>query len=603
MGRDPLQRPFLLAPVVFAALITSVSAEVSFTDASNALFSGLSLNARSASLADIDNDGDLDAFFQGSSTSDRRLLRNNFVGSGTLSFTNISSSLPSGISNSWSAAWGDYDGDGFVDVFVGQTNSGATGSAVKNNGGTSFTNVSSAVGLADPGFHQNVGWIDINNDNRLDLIIGMEGPEKHEIYLQGTNGHFTPVGAQVGIQTSWGSKAYGTAVGDTDNDGDLDIYIATCNSGFDLRNNFYENRLAQTGVLSFIDIADTNGTQNMPNSYHAEFTDFDDDGLLDLFMVGADQEATRIFRNLGGNQFQDVAEILGHALLSDTGGDLNGGRAIDYDNDGDLDLFMHDDLRVFETPTSTASNQARKLYRNDGNWKFVDVTGEVGIAAANAGAYDSTWGDLDLDGDLDLIAPTTSNVPEKIFLSNASENDNHWLYLRLDGTVDNTTAIGASVFATINEGTPEERTLRREANTNPGTFNQSDLPVHFGLGDVAIIDTLRIVWPDGTSQTLHDVAANQYLTVGFPGDFDGNGMVDAGDLVKWRSDFGVNAGSDANGDGVTDGADLIAWQRSFGSGTTFHASAASAIPEPQTLGLALISIVAFCSAARTRLPR
>lgn len=594
MRRDGLQRLFLLAPVVFAAFMGSVSAEVSFTDASNALFSGLSLNARSASLADIDNDGDLDVFFQGSSTSDRRLLRNNFVGSDALSFTNISNSLPGGISNSWSAAWGDYDGDGFVDVFVGQTNSGVTGSAVKNNGGTSFTNVSSDVGLADPGFHQNVGWIDINNDNRLDLVIGMEGPEKHEIYLQDASGHFEAVGAQVGIQTSWGSKAYGTAVGDTDNDGDLDIYIATCNSGFNLRNNFYENRLTQTGVLSFVDIADSNGTQNMPNSYHAEFTDFDDDGLLDLFMVGADQQATRIFRNLGGNQFKDVAEILGHALLSNTGGDLNGGRAIDYDNDGDLDLFMHDNLEV------NNSDQARKLYRNDGNWNFVDVTEAVGIAYQNSGAYDSTWGDLDRDGDLDLIAPTTSGFLERIFLSNASQNGNNWLYLRLDGTVDNTTAIGASVFATINEGTLEERTLRREANTNPGTFNQSDLPVHFGLGDASIIDTLRIVWPDGTSQTLHDVAANQYLTVGFPGDFDGNGMVDAADLAQWQNDLGVNANSDANGDGVTDGADFLAWQRSLGAGTTFHASAASTIPEPQTLGLAFISVAAFWSAARTR---
>ncbi|BBO31619.1 CRTAC1 family protein [Lacipirellula parvula] len=597
MRRDRLQRPFLLATFVSATLAASVSAETHFTDASTAIFKGLSLTARSASLADIDNDGDLDVFFQGSGTADRRLMQNNFVGSGVLSFTNISSTLPNTLSNSWSAAWADYDGDGFVDVFVGQTNAGVTGTALKNNGGTSFTNVSSAVGLADPGFHQNVGWIDINNDNRLDLVIGMEGPEKHEIYLQDSTGHFTPVGAAAGIQANWGTKAYGTAVGDTDNDGDLDIYISTCNSSFDIRNNFYENQLSQTGVLSFVDIADTNGTQNMPNSYHAEFTDFDDDGMLDLFMVGADQEPTRIFRNLGGNKFQDVAELLGHSLLSDTGGDLNGGRAIDYDNDGDLDLFMHDDLQV------NNSDQARKLYRNDGNWNFVDVTQSVGIAYQNSGAYDSVWGDLDRDGDLDLIAPTGSGYLERIFLSDTSTNGNNWLYLRLDGTVDNTTAIGASVFATINEGTPEERTLRREANTNPGTFNQSDLPVHFGLGDASIIDTLRILWPDGTSQTLHDVSVNQYLTVGFPGDFDHNGMVNAADLVKWRADFGVNAGSDANGDGVTDGQDLLAWQRSFGAGTTFHTSTANAVPEPHSLGLALLSVAAIFTRVRTRSQR
>jgi enediyne biosynthesis protein E4 len=603
MRRDRLQRPFLLATLLSTTLVASVSAETHFTDASSTLFNGLSLSVRSASLADIDNDGDLDVFFIG---ADRRLMRNNFVESGTLSFTNItnSNSVPGTVANSWSAAWADYDGDGFVDAFIGQTNNGSSvGAALKNNGGTGFTDVSVAVGLADPGFHQNVGWIDINNDNRLDLIIGMEGPEKHEIYLQDSAGHFTPTGAAAGIQASWGTKAYGTAVGDTDNDGDLDIYISTCNSSFDIRNNFYENRLSQTGVLSFVDIANTNGTQNTPNSYHAEFTDFDDDGLLDLFMVGADQEPTRIFRNLGGNQFQDVAEILGHDLLSDTGGDLNGGRAIDYDNDGDLDLFMHDDLRITASSGARPSDQARKLYRNDGNWNFVDVTASVGIAASNAGAYDSTWGDLDRDGDLDLIAPTASGSPERIFLSDAATNGNNWLYLRLDGTVDNTTAIGATVFATINEGTPEEKTLRREANTNPGTFNQSDLPVHFGLGDASIIDTLRILWPDGTSQTLHDVAVDQYLTVAFPGDFDRNGMVDAADLVKWRSDFGVNAGSDANGDGVTDGQDFLAWQRSFGAGTTFHTPAANAVPEPHSLALAMLGAAAIFTRARTRSQR
>jgi hypothetical protein len=602
MRRDRFRLSWLLSSALVVGLSSAARAGTMFTNQASSILSGAALNARSASLADIDNDGDLDLFFQGSSqnqVSSRQLFRNNYVGTGTLSYTNITSAYltGAGIGDSWSAAWGDYDGNGFVDVFVGQTNtSGGTGDVLGNDG-NGFANVSTAVGLNDPGFHQNVAWADMNNDNRLDLVIGMEGPEKHQIYLQGADGHFTPVGAASNFQQNWGTKAYGMAIGDTDDDGDLDVYISTCNGGANLRNNFYENQLAQTGTLSFIDIADSNGTQNMPNSYHSEFVDFDDDGKLDLFLVGADQRQTRIFRNDGDNQFTDVAEILGHGLLTDVGGDLNGGKAIDYDNDGDLDLFMHDHLNV------NGSNQARKLYRNDGNWNFTDVTVQAGIASTNEGAYDSVWGDLDLDGDQDLVAPTNEFFPERVFLSNAAENGNHWLYLQLGGSRDNTSAIGATVYAIVNEGTPEERTLRREANTNAGTFNQSDVPVHFGLGDVTLIDELRIVWPDGRTQWLYDVAVDQYLPVQYPGDFDGNGVVDSADLAQWQGDFGLNADSDADGDGDSDGADFLAWQRSFGAGLAFATAATTAVPEPPTAALLLASTVGLVSFAKTRTTR
>ncbi|MBA4106628.1 MAG: hypothetical protein C0485_12795 [Pirellula sp.] len=597
MRRHQFRLSRLLSSLLAVSLSNAASAETTFTDQASTVLGGAALSARSASLADIDNDGDLDLFFQGSSGA-RQLYRNNVVGSGngTLGYTNITSTLPSGssaIGDSWSAAWGDYNGDGFVDVFVGQTNSSTSGDVLRN-GGNGFTNVSSAVGLNDPGFHQNVAWGDMNNDNRLDLIIGMEGPEKHQIYLQGADGDFTPVGAASNFQQNFGTKAYGMAIGDTDDDGDLDVYISTCNGGVNLRNNFYENQLTETGTLSFIDIADSNGTQNMPNSYHSEFIDFDDDGKLDLFMVGADQQETRIFRNDGDNQFTDVAEILGHALLSDTAGDLNGGKAVDYDNDGDLDLFMHDNLNV------NGSNQARKLYRNDGNWNFTDVTTLAGMASTNEGAYDSTWGDLDLDGDQDLVAATNGNFPEHVFISNAAENGNHWLYLQLGGSRDNTSAIGATVYATINEGTPEERTLRREANTNAGTFNQSDVPVHFGLGATTQIDELRIVWPDGRTQWLYDVDVDQYLSIQY-GDLDGDGDADSADLAAWKTDFGVTAASDADGDGDTDGADYLAWQRAYG----LHVPASvngnvSAVPEPNT-ALALAGGLVGVAATRRRL--
>lgn len=555
-----------------ALLVASTSAQVSFTNQSALVFNGANYDSRSASLADFDDDGDLDVMFQGAAGS-QQLLRNNFQQTGLLTYTNISVILPSGLGSSWSAAWGDFDGDRRVDVFVGQTNSGVTGDVLRNTGGA-FQNVSTTVGLDDPGFHQNVAWGDFDNDRDLDLMLAMEGPELHEMYLQGSNGAFSPVGAAIGIQESPGVKAYGMAIGDTDGDGDLDIYISTCRGGGNIRNHFYENQLAETGSLSFIDVADSNGTQFMDNSYGSEFHDFDDDGDLDLFMVGADAEPSKIFRNDGGNQFTDVDSLTGQPLLSDTGSDLNGARAVDYDNDGDLDLFFHDHL------ASGGVNEARKLYRNDGNWQFTDVTAAVGISGTNRGSYDSTWGDLDLDGDQDLIATTNFASPEQVYLSDASDNGNHWLYVELIGPADNSTGIGATLYATINEGTPTERTIRREANTNAGTFNQSDLPVHFGLGTSALIDELKIEWRDGTVQYLYDVSVNQYLTVATTEcDFDGNGLCNVDDLNLLLAEGPIDAGVavtagvndvyDLTGDAVIDLADRDEWLAQAGYANGF----------------------------------
>jgi enediyne biosynthesis protein E4 len=614
MGARGMKRLALLKRFVSAvsasiamSLFAGPSALAAFTDVSTSIFAGapagVNFESRSASLADIDNDGDLDLLFQGAANYTPnpdlpippRLYLNNVIGTGAHTFTDITStlaySLPTATNGSWSAAWGDYDGDGNVDVFIGETNSGTRGAVLKNNWPKNFSNESIAVGLNDPGFHQNVAWVDIDNNRHLDMVIGMEGPEKHQVYLQNAAGQFTAVGAAVGFQADFGTKAYGMAIGDTDGDGDLDVYISTCRADNNIRNNFFKNKLVESGTstLSFEDIADTNGTQFMTNSYHAEFQDFDDDRDLDLFMVGADGERSKIFRNNGGNMFTDVDTLPsrgGLPLFSDQGGDFNGGKAVDYDNDGDLDLFFHDHL------ANNGKDNSRKLYRNDGDWVFTDVTAAQGIAQTARGAYDSVWGDIDLDGDQDLIAPTDGGFLERVFTSDASTNGNHWLYVELAGPSYDTTGIGASLYATINDGTPEERTLRREANTSAGTFNQSDLPVHFGLGVAGLIDQLRIEWPDGSSQNLFNVAVDQYLTVHYlPGDYSGNGIVDAADYVFWRKGFGT----------IYSQADYDVWRAHFGQslpGSGFGASAS--IPEPTGACLIAVALSLFVGSGRRR---
>ncbi len=209
------------------------------------------------------------------------------------------------------------------------------------------------------------------------------------------------------------------------------------------------------------DVTDRTGTQFLPNSYGSQFADFDDDGDLDLYMMGAHGNPNELWRNEGDGTFAHVHDIVQDEVLYQSSTTLSlGGQAADYDNDGDLDLLFQDQ----------AGPIGRMLFRNDGDWLF----------------------------------------------THASTNGNQWLYHRLKGTEKKTSGIGAQVYATIQQGTPRERTLRRDTFLMVGTFHQDDLPVHIGLRAAEVVDELRIVWPNGVTQVLTNVSAGQYLEVTIP---------------------------------------------------------------------------------------
>jgi enediyne biosynthesis protein E4 len=422
------------------------------------------------------------------------------------------------------------------------------------------------------------------------------------MYVQQANGTFAQSGVAVGIQTPVANKSYGMAIGDYDGDGDLDIYISTCNDELNdnVVNALYKNNLkGPGGTFTFSDAANATGTQNIKNTYGTQFVDMDNDGKLDLVVIGAQNDTTlvgnltKIYHNNGNGTFTDVDTITGHPLLANVGVDPNGLKMVDYDNDGDLDLYYHD---------NQSGTVTQRLFRNDGHWNFTDVTTSLGLAgtASNgnpntgAGGYDSVWGDIDHDGDQDLIHTNNSVLnnfatPEKAYLNDASTNGNHWLYVKLKGPSWNSTAIGASLYATMNLGTTDQVTLRRESNTDADTFNQSDLPVHFGMALANMVDWLRIVWPDGTVQFMHDVSGNQYLTIDYasalPGDFNTDGKVDMSDYVVWRMYLGTVFTQD----------DYSTWRQYFGK-TLAGLGSGSAVPEPGTIilmgigGMAMLSL-------------
>ncbi len=596
----------LTAVAVLYLGLVPVSAFAAFTEQRATWLNNFNINGYSASLADIDNDGDLDLLFAGANRDAQQLFRNNTInvgGTASKTFTNVTSTMwqvPSYNTSTWSAAWSDYDGDGYVDVFIGQNNNGFNRGRLMKNTGSGFVDVSTATGLDSYGFAQNVAWVDMNNDNLLDMVIGMENTEPNTIYLQDSSHHFTPVAAANGISNPISGRSYGMAIGDADGDGDLDIYMSPClgDTGPVTPKAFYQNNLVESGAaktLSFTDVSYTNGTQNISRGYGAEFVDFDNDGKLDLYATGANGAATKIYKNLGGGQFIDVDTITGHALLSNTGSDLNGAKAIDYDNDGDLDLFFHDNT----SPTSNV-----RLYRNDSNpksanpadhWKFTEVTIAEGITNTGIGGYDGVWGDIDLDGDLDLINPNNGNTGggERVYINDASTNGNHWLFVKLHGPGWNTTGVGSSLYATLNAGTPDEVTLRREANTNAGTFNQSDLPVHFGLGTASLVDTLLIRWADGTAQVLNNLLVDRYMSATyFPGDYNGDNVVDTSDFVVWKKGFGT----------IFTTNDYLTWRNNFGNTLAPGAGAIAGaeVPEPAAMALVAMSVFGiFVSRRRT----
>ncbi len=201
---------------------------------------------------------------------------------------------------------------------------------------------------------------------------------------------------------------------------------------------------------------------------------------------------------------------------------------------------------------------------------------------------------------MDLIATTGSGFAERVFLSNANQNGNHWLQVELTGPAYNTTGLGSSLYATIDQDTPDEQTLRREANTNAGTFNQSDLPVHFGLGGSELIDQLKIVWSDGAVQYLFDVAVDQYLAVAYdptlPGDFNDDGLVNLADYAVWRDSLGssISMPNETTTPGVVTPEDYSVWKANFGAVLAVaSASRVRAVPEPNSAITVLLLLFAL----------
>ncbi len=288
-------------------------------------------------------------------------------------------------------AWGDYDGDGDPDLYVTNWGSSispfvAVNRLYRNNGNGSFSDVAQNAGVADSRNSIAAQWIDYDSDGNLDLYV-VNFSEQDQLYRNGGSGAFSRVTGTAGVNVISQGSETAAAWGDFDGDRDLDYYL--CKSYF--KNSLYRNN----GGGSFSEIASSAGVDDIRNSAWAAWADYDNDGDLDLYVVNHEQN-NALYRNDGTGVFSEVA----CALSVDNTDVGQSARWVDYDADGDLDLFL-------------ANIGADALYRNDGSDTFVNVAqGDLRSSSVAWISWAGAWGDFDMDGQMDVFIAAGSEAKD-----------------------------------------------------------------------------------------------------------------------------------------------------------------------------------------------
>ena len=492
-------------------------------------------------------------------------------------------SVQAGIDNSAKGtcvAFLDYNGDSYVDIYVGNNGRfpealGMPNCLYLNNGDGTFTDVAAEVGVADNRQTQGMAFGDFDNDGTPDLYVANDFGI-NAIYLNKGDGTFEDVtdaaGVIGGIDIVGGDElpnGYGVALADEDNDGHLDIYIINLGSPNILYHNngdgTFEEITEQSGVVA--------GSGPLGAGTAAVFGDCNNDGRVDLYAVNGYGLPSYFYVNTG-NSFDDRTDKAGIGEHEDAQGCAFG----DYDNDGDIDMYVsnfadaqgaplqnalykNDGKGIFEDETKEAglsganyslgtvfgdldndgyldlyvvnNGDPNTLYRNNGDGTFTDVTEAAGVGDMGLGS-NAALGDINNDGYLDIYVANGGffdeemGDPDVLYLNNGGTN--HWLQIELKGTTSNKMGIGARI--TVSAGDLHQS---REIGGGRGYAQNSPI-ANFGLGEYTLAESVTVKWPSGTVQTLSNVQIDQRIVIeegiSAPVDPDGKSILAWGEIKR-----------------------------------------------------------------------
>jgi hypothetical protein len=494
--------------------------------------------AGGVAVFDYNQDGRPDIFFTNGANittlkkDDAKYSNHLFRNDGKGVFTDVTKEAGlTGTGYDMAVAVGDYDNDGYPDLFVG----GLHGNTLyHNNGNGTFTDVTAKAGL-DKSVDAKYGplwttagvWVDVNNDGLLDLFVvnylqwdikkeplcGFGGSydycnprfyegQPNQLFLNKGDGTFEDASEKWGIRAHVG-KGMGVGMADYDLDGRPDLFVT---------NDTYYNYLFHNTGQKFEEVAFQEGVALVEDGEFVsgmglDFRDFNNDGYPDIVFVALNNQTFPLFQNKAGKGFEEVTYPSGMRNLTRNMAGYGPG-FFDFDNDGWKDLFVTRGHVEHMTKPGTEIEQYNSVFRNPGaTGQWQALTAEAGLDASPPARHRGcAFGDFDEDGRIDVVVTALGQNAE--LWMNRSEGSGHWLNIALEGTKSNRDGIGARIKVVTSAGAQYNH-----MTTSVGYASSSYGPVHFGLGKDAKAKLVEIHWPSGIVQTLQDVSGDRVLSV------------------------------------------------------------------------------------------
>ncbi|MDT4968022.1 MAG: enediyne biosynthesis protein [Acidobacteriota bacterium] len=481
---------------------------------------------------DYDNDGWMDIYLVNSGASDfyippapleNALYHNNHDGT----FTDVTDKAAvAGGKFGMGVAAGDYDGDGWQDIYV--TNYGGN-ILYRNNGNGTFTDVTDKAGVAASGWSTCAVWFDYDNDGKLDLFVSgfvfydksqkilctdeirsssyycvprLFKPRQSFLFRNKGNGTFADVSQESGIASSPG-KSFGAVATDVNNDGLMDLFVANDTMPNFLFVNQGGGKFEEMGLPAGV-AYNENGKPR--SGMGVDAFDYDGDGWQDLFVANIDKEFFSLYHNQKDLTFTDEPGEIAPATHLLSGWGL---KFFDYDNDGDADLFLvngHPDDMIEKRMPTVKYKEPPLLFENTGR-SYKNVSAQSGsVFSRQLTGRGMAAGDFDNDGHIDVLIANNGDAP--ILLRNTVGVHNNWLGLQLIATKSNPAAVGAII--TWQAGGVKRTRLK----TGGGSYLSSHDPREvLGLGTASKIDQVEIRWPSGKLDKLTNLPINTYIKV------------------------------------------------------------------------------------------